>query len=281
MRLHNHYTPFLDHWEKTKSLRAALENSSVPHLQNSAQEIHPALEEHARQTWLTKAETAQAYLDALPETLARIHDAAPELKTLPGEIHLVPSLGHTDGFARYDRGAHTVYLGIDHPDADLAYLQALTAHELSHVIRDHRPATWAHLGKPLQHITRREYLDAATNEEHLVSEGLATLFSQHVFPEIDARTHHFYDPIEWAWITANLDEIDRALIEELNAHDPDVWSFYGEGRVSPGSPGREQYYWAALKIDRAHQVRTRRDTLLELHGAPASEFRPIFVNPGL
>jgi hypothetical protein len=78
MRLHNHYTPFLDHWQKSKSLKDALKNSAAPHLQNSAQEIHPALEEHARQTWLTKAETAQAYLDALPETLARIHAIAPE-----------------------------------------------------------------------------------------------------------------------------------------------------------------------------------------------------------
>lgn len=281
MLLHDHYTPFLETWQNTKSLKKALQSSASPHLQNSAQETNPALEEHARAHWLPKSDTALAYLDQLDQTLQQIHAAAPELKTLPGEIHLVPSQGHVDGFARYDRGHHTVYLGIDFPDADVNYLKALTAHELSHVIRDHRPETWAHLGKPLPHITRREYLDATSAEEHLVSEGLATLFSQHVFPEIDARTHHFYDPIEWAWVTANAESIDLALTRTLTDPDPDVWSFYGEGRAGPGSPGREQYFWAALKIDRAHAARTRREILLELHGAPASRFRPILEKPGL
>lgn len=281
MLLHNHYSPFLETWQKTKSLKKALQSSASPHLQNAARDTNHQLEEHARAHWLPKAELAENYLDALTETLNQIHATAPELKQLPGEIHLIPSLGHTDGFARYDRGMHTVYLGIDHPDADLEYLKALTAHELSHVIRDHRPTTWAHLGKPLSHITRREYLDATTAEEHLVSEGLATLFSQHVFPEIDSRIHHFYDPTEWAWVTENAPHIDLVLLQELQTHDPDPWSFYGEGRAAHGSPGREHYFWAALKIDRAHAARSRRETLLELHGVPAREFRSILESPGL
>ena len=275
MQLHDHYTPFLKTWKTTQSLKKALLDSASPYLQNSARGVDRQLEEHARTNWLPKSETAQAYLNHLEQTLNQIHAAAPELKNLPGEIHLVPSQGQIDGFARYDRGTHTVYLGIDHPDADLDYLKALTAHELSHVIRDHRPGTWAHLGKPLTQVTRKEYLDATTAEEHLVSEGLATLFSQYVFPEINARTHHFYDLEEWQWIQTNQHSIDQALVQELQSHDPDPWSFYGEGRVAPGSPGREQYFWAALKIDQAHSARTQSEILLKLHGAPAAEFRAI------
>ena len=103
---------------------------------------------------------------------------------LPGEIRLSPSLMRFDGFARYDSGYHTVWFGVDHPDADKQYLEALMSHELSHVFRDHQPGVWAHLGKPLEKIKRAEYLDNTTALEHLVSEGLATLFSQVAFPFI-------------------------------------------------------------------------------------------------
>ncbi|MGL1180844.1 hypothetical protein ACSTLD_24215, partial [Vibrio parahaemolyticus] len=58
---------------------------------------------------------------------------------LKGELRLCPSMMLFDGFARYDKGEHHVWFGVDHPDADAEYLDVLLSHELSHVYRDHQP----------------------------------------------------------------------------------------------------------------------------------------------
>jgi hypothetical protein len=195
-------------------------------------------------------------------------------RELPGALVLMPSFGDLDGFARYDHGRHTVLLGIDFPDADEQYLQALTAHELSHVYRDHSPEVWAHLGKPLESISRNEYLENGTAEEHLMSEGLATLFSMTLFPEISLATHHYYSNEEYEWCTRNHDLIEESFRECLNG-DKDVWSYYSEGRVAAGSPSRTQYYWAAHRIAQNLSSSSRDDqlkALVDLHGKASAKF---------
>jgi hypothetical protein len=224
-----------------------------------------------------RAEIARQYRAEAPGVVARVEAAFG--RELPGLLILAPSYGEFDGFARYELGSHTVLLGIDYPDADLDYLKALTAHELSHVYRDHSPDVWRHLGKPLSAITRREYLDATEAPEHLVSEGLATLFSQAIYPEIPPVVHHYYDEPEWRWVEENSDSIHRSLIECLQG-DADVWSYYSDSRVAPGSPSRTQYYWAAKMI--AARLREAPDPLRELvrlHGRPAAEFTEFAPKP--
>ncbi len=199
-------------------------------------------------------------------------------RELPGMLLLMPSFGDFDGFARYELGEHRVMLGIDFPNADLNYLRALTAHELSHVYRDHSPAVWAHLGKPLSEVTRKEYLEASSAQEHLVSEGLATLFSQALFPEIAPHIHHYYDMPEWEWCVQNDTKIESELRACL-AGDEDVWSFYGDSRVGPGSPSRTQYYWAARKIAERMDEADKLGSLIRMHALPASDF-PVFSHGG-
>ncbi|MBS1960964.1 MAG: hypothetical protein JST04_02020 [Bdellovibrionales bacterium] len=214
---------------------------------------------------------AEGYLAVVRETVAKIERIVG--RELPGTLVPMPSFGDFDGFARYELGEHRVLLGIDFPDADVDYLRALTAHELSHVFRDHSPGVWGHLGKPLRELTRKEYLNATTALEHLASEGLATLFSQAVFPEIEPRVHHFYEAGEWDWCLANDGAIERALLACL-AGDGDVWSFYGESRVARGSPSRTQYYWAAKRLSTLLGTGEERlGALLRLHGQAAAEFR--------
>lgn len=226
---------------------------------------------------LRKRETAEAFLAVAPEVVRKVETVCG--RELPGLLVLMPSFGDFDGFARYELGEHRVMLGIDFPDADVDYLKALTAHELSHVFRDHSPAVWSHLGKPLAEITRKEYLEATGAEEHLVSEGLATLFSQAVFPEIEPRIHHFYDQAEWEWCEANTEVIEAALLECLSS-DGDVWSFYGESRAGEGSPSRLQYYWAAKRLgDELGGQKVSLRTLLEMHARPALGF--MIFNPNL
>ena len=202
-------------------------------------------------------------------------------RELPGLLVLSPSFGDLDGFARYESGSHTVFLGIDFPEADVPYLQALTAHELSHVYRDHSPRVWAHLGKPLSEISRAEYLDEGTAAEHLVSEGLATLFSMTLFPEIPGATHHYYSAEEYEWCRTNRDRIESAIRACL-VRDQNVWSFYGEGRAGPGSPSRTQYFWAAdVLTEKMNRILAAREAIVgedplrevvALHALPAAEF---------
>ncbi len=234
------------------------------------------LDQAAIEAWFTSAEgirkraTAEGYLAVAPAVVRKVETIFG--RELPGILLFMPSFGDFDGFARYELGEHRVMLGIDFPDADVDYLKALTAHELSHVFRDHSPEVWRHLGKPLAKVTRQEYLDATTAQEHLVSEGLATLFSQSIFPEIPPHVHHFYEPAEWDWCVKNEAAIEAALVACL-AGDEDVWSFYGESRAGSGSPSRLQYYWAAKKLQTGHIPELgKANPLIRLHERPASEF---------
>ncbi len=215
-------------------------------------------------------DTAQTYLNEVEAIVNRVE--AYFETTLPGELVLIPSMGDIDGFARYDRGHHTVMLGIDFPDASIEYLRALTAHELSHVYRDHSPAVWGFLGKPLGQVTRDEYLEATTGREHLISEGLATLASQAIYPEVPVHDHHYYDLDEMNWCFSNDVKINEALERCVKESDPDPWKFYRPGLVAKGSPSRTHYYWAAKRIQNWIQS-THGMTLLKAHALPADEIR--------
>lgn len=217
-----------------------------------------------------KRASALAYIRESREIVTRIETVFK--KELPGVLVLMPSFGDFDGFARYDLGHHQVMLGIDFPDSDLQYMKALTAHELSHVYRDHAPEVWSHLGKPLREVKRKEYLDAGTAQEHLVSEGLATLFSHALFPEIPEAVHHYYETHEWEWCVQHADEIEEAFLRCLK-DDEDVWSFYSEEKLGKGSPSRLQYYWAAKKIrSLIGEPRRSLRELVSLHEKPAKDF---------
>lgn len=214
---------------------------------------------------LRTAEAYRAGVSTLVQRIERFFGAE-----LPGELVLIPSFDEVDGFARYDRGHHTVMLGIDFPGASLDYLRALTAHELSHVYRDHSPRVWGFLGKPIAEVTRDEYLEATSGREHLVSEGLATLTSQAIFPDVSPVDHHYYDADEWAWCLEHAAEIEQALARCLQMNDPDPWKFYRPGSAGPGSPSRTHYYWAARRI--GEWIRqTPGMTLLAAHALPAAE----------
>ena len=255
MKIIDVYSPFTQTLLESRSIQKAVEAtrslspfaSQAEHWSIDWRELEdtmltPSYAAHAQKT-------AQAYLPAARALVTRVESILSPGRELPGELHLVPSLGAFDGFARYDQGHHRVLLGVDFPDANLDYLRALTAHELSHVHRDHQPEVWGHLGKPLAQISRAEYLEAVTAQEHLVSEGLATLFSQLLFPEIDLATHHYYEPHEYEWCVNNHQQIEGALLACLHPPgDENVWRFYGEDSAGHGSPSRTQYYWAAQRI---------------------------------
>lgn len=258
---------------KTTDVYSRLLNSPDP------RGTHPVFEgwgygEYEIKRWMQRESTpqmrsvAQTYIREVGQIVQKVEDALGV--SLPGELVLVPSMGQLDGFARYERGHHTVMLGIDYPDASHDYLRALTAHELSHVYRDHQPEIWGFLGKPLSQVSREEYLEASTGHEHLVSEGLATLFSQYVFTDVAIHDHHYYFPEEMKWCADHDAKIDAALRNCLNAAEPDPWQFYSPGSVAQGSPSRTHYYWAAKELAQAIRMTPGLD-IIRAHGVQAKE----------
>jgi hypothetical protein len=224
---------------------------------HSLRDAHPVFQnwgytEKEIQAWFNSSttnemrQTAQSYIQDVHDLVRQVE--AEFQTSLPGELVLIPSMGEIDGFARYDQGYHTVMLGIDFPGASLDYLKALTAHELSHVFRDHAPDVWGFLGKPIKEVSRKEYLEAMSGREHLVSEGLATLTSQAIFPNVAIHEHHYYELEEMKWCIENEEKIERAMEACLKKSDPNPWQFYNTDIVEVGSPSRVHYYWAARKI---------------------------------
>ena len=259
MKIINSYSPLL----ASRSLRHA--HPIFKAWDYTDKEVSEWFQEHQTEAM---AETAENYLLQVKEVVEKVENHFS--CSLPGELVLIPSMGEVDGFARYDSGHHTVLLGIDFPEGSLEYLKALTAHELSHVYRDHCPKVWGFLGKPLAQISRNEYLEATSGREHLVSEGLATLNSQAVYPEIPKHLHHYYDERELSWCEQNQFQIDQALKACLKQNDPDPWQFYSPGSVARGSPSRTHYYWAAKKIAE-WLVNHLELTLVQAHALHASE----------
>src|ERR1700722_17265767 len=174
MKIVDLYTPFIESFDNSdqKDLKKILKvDPRLANLKGFAEEWGMDLKNILR--WMKSPEyqaqrdVAQDFLKQAPGVIKKVESIFGQ--DLQGEVRLSPSLMRFDGFARYDSGNHTVWFGVDHPDADENYLKALMSHELSHVYRDHQPRVWGHLKKPLEQISRQEYLDNSTGEEHLIS----------------------------------------------------------------------------------------------------------------
>jgi len=280
MKIVDIYSHFIESFEKSKKgdLQIVLrEDPRLETLKSFAEDWGMDLKNVLR--WMKSTEykqhmlVAEKFITQAPKVVKHIENIFGE--TLKGEVRLSPSLMRFDGFARYDSGSHTVWFGVDHPDATESYLDALMSHELSHVYRDHQPKVWGFLNKPLAKVSRQEYLDNSSALEHLVSEGLATLFSQIAFPKIPLHVHHYYFAEEMEWCLKNFAVIDKAIRARMKK-DEDVWSFYAEDAVAPGSPSRTQYFWAAKVLSewllKRFPKKTFSQAVIEVHGWAAVDF---------
>lgn len=283
MKINNLYQTFWD-------IRNSSKNKNLKNILSSDKDLNQLL--NMAKEWELDLINVEKWMDSEPyklnyqtamnfsNKLERIVERVEETFStkLEGEINLCPSLMQYDGFARYDSGKHRVWFGVDHPDADENYLSALICHELSHVYRDHQPKVWGFLGKPLSQVSRREYLDNMSAFEHIVSEGLATLFSQLLYPEIPLHVHHYYDEREMQWCFDNIKNIENAIFAELGDTEQNIWKFYEEDIIAAGSPSRTQYFWAAYKIRQwledklADHDGDYKKALIDSHGLPAEEF---------
>jgi len=122
MKIADLYTKFLEEIEKNRqNLKKTFKSfPDVAYLYKMAKEWGEDIDNIER--WMKSAEysshkgVALAFISSAPKFLKKIEITLGE--TLQGELRMSPSLMTFDGFARYELGRHTVWFGIDHPDAD-------------------------------------------------------------------------------------------------------------------------------------------------------------------
>jgi hypothetical protein len=163
---------------------------------------------------------------------------------LPGEILLYGSFATMDGFARFDRGEHRVFLGVDESHGRGRYIDVLTAHELAHVARETRPSTWTGWGRDPK-MSRREYREEAMNAiEHLFSEGLSCAVSELVVPGEPEWAYCYQDEDSLARIRRHAPALDRVIHRTLEEPEGDYGHLYDGDSYRPAMPDYAHYAWA-------------------------------------
>lgn len=162
-------------------------------------------------------------------------------RTLDADLVLIAGFGRLDGYARFERGRHTVYIGADYPEDEDHYLDLIIAHEVGHVVREGDPRTWRALGLEID-MTHEEFQERCPFEEHMIGEGLSTALSEAIFPGHAPREYLYFTDEQYAWCAAHEAEIEaglRAFRGTSEAH----YGLYARDAIAPGSPERTQYYW--------------------------------------
>jgi hypothetical protein len=160
---------------------------------------------------------------------------------LDADLALIAGFGRLDGYARFERGRHTVYIGADYPAEEDHYLDLIIAHEVGHVVREGDPRTWAALGLGID-MTHEEFQERCPFEEHMLGEGLSTALSEAIFPGHGPEEYLYFTPEQYAWCAAHDAEI-RAGLAAFRGTAEAHYGLYARDAIAPGSPERTQYYW--------------------------------------
>lgn len=162
---------------------------------------------------------------------------------LEGEAILFASLHCMDGYARFDRGTHRVFLGVDESHAKDHYLDILQTHELTHVARESRRSVWEGFGLNPE-MTHDEFTENQPVIEHLMGEGFSCYVSELLVP-CEEPWHYAYQSKEsLARVYKNAKRVDQAIHQEiLLAGNGDYGRLYNPRLYGPGMPPYTQYVW--------------------------------------
>lgn len=156
---------------------------------------------------------------------------------LQGEILIMGAFEAMDGYARFDRGTHRVYLGVDESHHLGKYLDVLIAHELTHVARESRPEVWEGFGLNPK-MTNDEFTGNQPVIEHLVGEGFSCAISEILVPGEPPWTYAYQTKESLAEVLRNSHKIDHAIKAELSRTNGDY------GRLYRLQPVFAHYVWA-------------------------------------
>lgn len=163
---------------------------------------------------------------------------------ITADVVLFSSFCSLDGFARYEKGAHRVYLGMDENLEDPEYLDILTVHELTHAARETQPKVWEGWGLPPK-MEREHYLNSMPTLEHLFGEGYSCALSELLIPGLPAHRYVYLEEAEETLVRANRGAVNLAVNRELRLGDQgDFGKLYNPRTYSPPLPTMTHYWWA-------------------------------------
>ena len=162
---------------------------------------------------------------------------------LEGEIILCGAFTAMDGYARFDRGTHQVFLGVDESHGRGKYLDVLMTHELTHVARESRSEVWEGFGLNPK-MTQDEFTESQPVLEHLMSEGFSCVVSEILVPGQDPWGYAYQDKEKLESILKHGSAVDQAIRKELRDSDGDYGRLYRSGSYQPRQPLFAHYVWA-------------------------------------
>lgn len=162
---------------------------------------------------------------------------------LAGDAVLFGAFCLMDGYARFEKGEHTVYLGVDESHLQGRYLDVLEAHELTHVVRETRPSTWAGWGLDPK-MTHDEFTEHLPVVEHLMNEGFACVASELVVPGESPWRYCYQTEESLQAVLAAAPKVDEVVRAELRHPDGDYGRLYAPWRYGPNMPSFTHYVWA-------------------------------------
>lgn len=163
---------------------------------------------------------------------------------LTGEVILFGAFTCMDGYARFDRGQHRVFLGVDESHGRGAYLDVLETHELTHVVRETRPSVWEGWGLSPS-MSHDEFVEHLPVVEHLANEGFACVVSELLNPAEDPWHYAYQEEDGLREVLLHGAAVDQAVHEELRlGADGDYGRLYGRRRYGRPLPAFAHYVWA-------------------------------------
>jgi hypothetical protein len=239
----------MERWEKLPSLqdfsRTYFEpmGKAVDAIFESAQEAYATLKQ------LDFAEYRQSFLKLDPvkeEQRAQGHLEAVEAELgirLQGEVILFAAFHAMDGYARFDRGSHRVYLGVDESHSQGEYLDILETHELTHVARESRPSVWTGWGLDPK-MSHDEFVESQPVIEHLFGEGFSCTVSERLVASRQPWHYVYQSREDLKTIFAHARAVDEAVHRELAlGNDGDWGRLYSSESYRPRMPVFTHYVW--------------------------------------
>lgn len=156
---------------------------------------------------------------------------------LLGDVVLMGAFTAMDGYARFDRGSHTVFLGVDESHGRGQYLDILFTHELTHVARESRPEVWEGFGLNPK-MTQEEFTESQPVIEHLMGEGFSCAVSEILVPGQPLWNYAYQSKDSLAQVLEHGPRLDQMIRKELQKADGDY------GRLYRIQPVFSHYVWA-------------------------------------
>jgi hypothetical protein len=255
MKIHNFLPEFTDcmkRWEKVPSLEEFL-SQYYNHLAPLTDMIFdgPELYEVLTELDWNRYRSSVANLDPVKEynrVLKHMRSVENIFgQTLRGEVVLFGSFETIDGYARFEKGSHRVFLGVDESYDQGDYLDILMTHELTHVIRESQAEVWTGFGLNPK-MTHDEFTESLPVIEHLFSEGFSCAVSEILVPSDRPWDYAYQKSDNMPYLLKHIktwnERIHLEIQRDQKNNGSDYSSLYRVSQLNPAMPPYSHYYWA-------------------------------------